>query len=363
MIHEPMIERIIQYSIRHKLVVGLGVLLLITLGVRATVRLPVDAVPDITNNQVQVITIAPTLATLEVEQFVSYPIELALSNLPEVIELRSISRFGVSQVTLVFNDRFDTYLARQLVNERLQLVRGDMPTGVQQPYLAPLSTGLGEVYQYVIHAAPGYEDRYSPMELREIQDWIIARRLMGTPGVAEINSFGGYLKQYEVAVDPIRLQGMGLDVEDLLTALENNNANTGGAYIERGANSYYIRGLGLATSIDDIGRIVVRTPEHGAPVLVSDVAKVGLGHAPRYGAMTRNGEGEVVGGIVMMLRGENASEVVTAVKERMKEVERSLPEGLQVDPYLDRADLVSRAIATVETNLVEGALIVILVLV
>lgn len=358
-----MIERIIRFSIQHKPLVGLGVLLLIAFGVRAAIRLPVDAVPDITNNQVQVITIAPTLATLEVEQFVSYPVEQALGNMPNMTEMRSISRFGVSQVTLVFEDDMDPYLARQLVNERLQMVRGSMPDGVEQPYLAPLSTGLGEVYQYVLHPAPGFEDRYTPMDLREIQDWIIARRLTGIPGVAEINSFGGYLKQYEVSVDPLRLQGMGIGLDDLLLALERNNANTGGAYIERNDQAYYIRGLGLAKSLDDIGHIVVRTPEHGAPVLVRDVAKVQLGHAPRYGAMTRNGEGEVVGGIVMMLRGHNASEVVAAVKERMREVERSLPEGLVVDPFLDRADLVSRAISTVETNLIEGALIVILVLV
>ncbi len=358
-----MIERIIDFSIKHKPLVGLGVLLLIAFGVRAAILLPVDAVPDITNNQVQVITIAPTLATVEVEQFVSYPVEQVLSNMPNMTEMRSISRFGVSQVTLVFEDDMDPYLARQLVNERLQMVRSNMPDGVEQPYLAPLSTGLGEVYQYVLHTAPGFEDRYSPMELREIQDWIIARRLTGIPGVAEINSFGGYLKQYEVSVDPLRLQGMGIGLDELLLALERNNANTGGAYIERNDQAYYIRGLGLAESLEDIGQIVVRTPEHGAPLLVRDVAKVQLGHAPRYGAMTRNGEGEVVGGIVMMLRGHNASEVVAAVKERMIEVERSLPEGLVVDPFLDRADLVSRAISTVETNLIEGALIVILVLV
>ena len=309
-----MIERIIHFSIKHKPLVGLGVLLLIAFGVRAAILLPVDAVPDITNNQVQVITIAPTLATVEVEQFVSYPVEQVLSNMPNMTEMRSISRFGVSQVTLVFEDDMDPYLARQLVNERLQMVRSNMPEGVEQPYLAPLSTGLGEVYQYVLHPAPGFEDRYSPMQLREIQDWIIARRLTGIPGVAEINSFGGYLKQYEVSVDPVRLQGMGIGLDDLLQALERNNANTGGAYIERNDQAYYIRGLGLAKSLEDIGQIVVRTPEHGAPVLVRDVAKVQLGHAPRYGAMTRNGEGEVVGGIVMMLRGHNASEVVAAVR-------------------------------------------------
>ncbi|MBL7964920.1 MAG: CusA/CzcA family heavy metal efflux RND transporter [Flavobacteriales bacterium] len=358
-----MIERIIRYSIQHKLVIGLATLVLIALGIRAISRLPVDAVPDITNNQVQVITIAPTLATLEVEQFVSYPIEQALGNLPEVHELRSISRFGVSQVTVVFDDAFDTYLARQLVNERLQLVRSDLPPGVDQPYLAPLSTGLGEVYQYVVHTKPGYEGKYDAMQLREVQDWIIARRLMGTPGVAEINSFGGYLKQFEVAVEPIRLQGMGLGISDVMHALERNNANTGGAYIERGPSAYYIRGVGLAKSLDDIGRIVIDTPREGAPVLVRDVASVRLGHAPRYGAMTRNGEGEVVGGIVMMLKGQNANNVVAAVKERLAKIEEGLPEGLTIDPFLDRTALVGRAIATVEKNLLEGALIVILVLV
>ncbi|WKZ66739.1 MAG: CusA/CzcA family heavy metal efflux RND transporter [Flavobacteriales bacterium] len=358
-----MIERIIRYSIQHKLVIGLGTLVLIALGIRAITRLPVDAVPDITNNQVQVITIAPTLATLEVEQFVSYPIEQALGNLPEVHELRSISRFGVSQVTIVFDDRFDTYLARQLVNERLQLVRNDLPPGVDQPYLAPLSTGLGEVYQYVIHPKPGYEGRYDAMQLREVQDWIIARQLMGTPGVAEINSFGGYLKQFEVAVDPVRLQGMGLGIGDILQALERNNANTGGAYIERGSSAYYIRGVGIAKGLDDIGRIVVATPEEGAPVRISDVATPRLGHAPRYGAMTRNGVGEVVGGIVMMLKGQNANDVVAAVKARLASIEKNLPEGLMIDPFLDRTALVGRAIGTVEKNLLEGALIVILVLV
>jgi cobalt-zinc-cadmium resistance protein CzcA len=358
-----MIERIIRYSVTHKLVVGLGVLVLIALGARAITRLPVDAVPDITNNQVQVITIAPTLATLEVEQFVSYPIEQALGNLPEVHELRSISRFGVSQVTIVFDDAFDTYLARQLVNERLQLVRADLPPGVEQPYLAPLSTGLGEVFQYVIHPKPGYEGRYNAMELREVQDWIVARQLMGIAGVAEINSFGGYLKQFEVAVDPARLHGMGLGIGDLLAALERNNGNTGGAYIERSSNAYYIRGVGLAKGIADVERIVVETPEHGAPVLVRDVATVRLGHAPRYGAMTRNGEGEVVGGIVMMLKGENANKVVARVKERLARIEKNLPEGLTIDPFLDRTALVDRAIGTVEKNLLEGALIVILVLV
>ncbi len=358
-----MIERIIRYSIRHKAVVGVGVLALLIGGLVALRHLPVDAVPDITNNQVQVITLAPTLATLEVERFVSYPVEQALASLPRMIELRSISRFGLSQVTAVFEDGMDTYLARQLVNERLQQLGGSMPPGVDPPFLAPMSTGLGEVFQYVVRADSAHHDQYDAMKLRELQDWVIGRQLLGVPGVAEINGFGGQLKQFEVAVDPIRLQAMGLGLGDLIDALQRNNANTGGAYIEHANNAYFIRGVGLATGLDDIGRIVVDTPREGAPLLVSDVATVRLGAAPRYGAMTRDGEGEVVGGIVMMLKGGNASDVVEAVKTKLDAIRAGLPEGVVVEPFLDRADLVGRAMATVRTNLLEGALIVILVLV
>ncbi len=358
-----MIERIIRYSIQHKAVVGIGVLALLICGLVAFRHLPVDAVPDITNNQVQVITLAPTLATLEVERFVSYPVEQALASLPRMIELRSISRFGLSQVTAVFDDGMDTYLARQLVNERLQQVAGTMPPGVEQPFLAPMSTGLGEVFQYVVRADSAHHDAFDAMELRELQDWVIGRQLLGVPGVAEINGFGGELKQFEVAVDPIRLQAMGLGLGDVIDALQRNNANTGGAYIEHASNAYFIRGVGLATGLDDIGRIVVDTPQEGAPLLVRDVATVRLGAAPRYGAMTRDGEGEVVGGIVMMLKGSNASEVVAGVKAKLDEVRAALPQGVVVEPFLDRADLVGRAMRTVRNNLVEGALIVIIVLV
>ncbi|HEY0976721.1 MAG TPA: CusA/CzcA family heavy metal efflux RND transporter [Flavobacteriales bacterium] len=358
-----MIERIIRYSIHHKAVVGIGVLALIIGGLAAFRHLPVDAVPDITNNQVQVITLAPTLATLEVERFVSYPVELALASLPRMVELRSISRFGLSQVTAVFDDGMDTYLARQLVNERLQQVSASMPPGVDAPFLAPMSTGLGEVFQYVVRADSTHRDRYDAMQLRELQDWVIGKQLLGVPGVAEINGFGGELKQFEVAVDPFRLHAMGLGLGDVIDALQRNNANTGGAYIEHANNAYFIRGVGLATGLDDIGAIVLDTPAEGAPLLVRDVATVRLGAAPRYGAMTRDGEGEVVGGIVMMLKGGNASAVVEAVKEKLDAVRKGLPEGVVVEPFLDRADLVDRAMRTVRNNLMEGALIVILVLV
>jgi len=358
-----MIEKIIRYSIHHKAVVGVGVLALIIGGLVAFRHLPVDAVPDITNNQVQVITLAPTLATLEVERFVSYPVEQALASLPRMVELRSISRFGLSQVTAVFEDGMDTYLARQLVNERLQQMAANMPPGVDPPFLAPMSTGLGEVFQYVVRADSAHRETFDAMQLRELQDWVIGRQLLGVPGVAEINGFGGELKQFEVAVDPFRLHAMGLGLGDVIDALQRNNANTGGAYIEHANNAYFIRGVGLATGLDDIGAIVLDTPAEGAPLLVRDVASVRLGAAPRYGAMTRDGEGEVVGGIVMMLKGGNASAVVEAVKEKLDAIRKALPEGVVVEPFLDRADLVDRAMRTVRNNLVEGALIVILVLV
>ncbi|MCB9182983.1 MAG: CusA/CzcA family heavy metal efflux RND transporter [Flavobacteriales bacterium] len=358
-----MIERIIRYSIRHKATVILGALLLLIGGIMAFRTLPVDAVPDITNNQVQVITLAPSLATLEVERFVSYPVEQALASLPRQVELRSISRFGLSQVTIVFEDGMDGYLARQLVGERLQGLAMHMPAGVEQPFLAPMTTGLGEVFQYVVRADSAHRSSYDAMELRELQDWVIGRQLLGVPGVAEINGFGGELKQFEVAADPVRLQSMGLGLGDLIDALERNNANTGGAYIEHANNAYFIRGVGLATGMRDIGRIVVDTPQEGAPVVVDDVATVRLGAAPRFGAMTRDGEGEVVGGIVMMLKGGNAAEVVEAVKTRLDEIRKGLPEGIVIEPFLDRADLVGRAMRTVRNNLVEGAIIVIMVLV
>jgi len=358
-----MIERIIHYSLHHKAVVGVGVLALLIGGLVAFRGLPMDAVPDITNNQVQVITLAPTLATLEVERFVSYPVEQALASLPRMTELRSISRFGLSQVTAVFEDGMDTYLARQLMNERLQQLAGTMPPGVDPPFLAPMSTGLGEVFQYVVRADSAHHDQYDAKQLRELQDWVIGRQLLGVPGVAEINGFGGELKQFEVAVDPVRLHAMGLGIGDVIDALQRNNANTGGAYIEHANNAYFIRGVGLATGLEDLGLIVVDTPREGAPLLVRDVATLRIGAAPRYGAMTRDGEGEVVGGIVMMLKGGNASEVVDAVKVRLDEIRKGLPQGVVIESFLDRADLVDRAMRTVRNNLVEGALIVILVLV
>lgn len=357
-----MLNKIIYFSIKNKLAIGLMTLMLIIWGGYSLSHLPVDALPDITNNQVQIITTAPTLAAQEVEQFVTAPIEQNLANLPDLVELRSISRFGLSVVTVVFQEHINVYLARQLIGERLLEAVDEIPEGMGKPMLAPVSTGLGEVYQYIIHPKKDAEHKYTPTELRTMQDWIVARQLAGTPGVAEVNSFGGYLKQYEVAVDPARLKSMGVNITELLDALEKNNQNTGGAYIQKGPNAYFIRGIGLVTSLEDIGSIVVKN-QNGLPVLVRDVATPRIGHAIRYGAMTRNGEGEVVGGIVMMLKGENSNEVVHRVKEKMQTIQKSLPADIVIEPFLDRTDLVDRAISTVQKNLVEGALIVIFVLV
>ncbi|MBI1226461.1 MAG: CusA/CzcA family heavy metal efflux RND transporter [Bacteroidetes bacterium] len=357
-----MLNSIISFSIKNKAIVALGTLALVAWGVWSFTRLPIDAIPDITNNQAQVLTVCPTLATPEVEQFVTYPIENAVRSIPGVIELRSISRFGLSVVTVVFEEDIDKYLIRQLVNEKLKMAEEQIPAGFGTPELAPVSTGLGEILHYRIEPKPGYEDRYSPTELRSIQDWIVKRQLMGIPGVVEINSFGGYLKQYEVAVTPARLKAFGIGIGEVFTALENANENTGGAYIEKNANAYFIRSEGLAKSLDDIRQIVVKT-EGGTPVKIGDIGDVQIGSAMRYGAVSHNGEGEIVLGIVMMLKGENAANVIQRVKERVAQIQSSLPEGITITTFLDREKLVNRTIATVQKNLIEGALIVIFILV
>ena len=358
-----MIDAVIRFSVRNKAIVGLFTVLLIAYGGWSLTQLPIDAVPDITNNQVQVITYAPTLAAQEVEQFITAPIERSMASLPDLVEIRSVSRFGLSLITIVFDEEVDTYFGRTLVDQRLADATAQIPPGMGTPFLAPVSTGLGEIYHYALHPMKGYEGRFSPTELRTIQDWVVARQLLGTPGVAEVNSFGGLVKQYEVSIDPKRLQSMSVTLGEVFTALEKNNENTGGAYIEKRPNSYSIRGSGLLRSLEDIGQVVVKNGSNGVPLLVRDVATVGFGSAPRYGSLTRNGQGEVVGGMVLMLKGANSAEVIKAVKERIPMIQKSLPEGLMIEPYLDRAHLVDRAIGTVRTNLLEGALIVILVLV
>lgn len=358
-----MLDNIISFSIKNKFIIGLMTLALIIWGVWSATRLPIDALPDITNNQVQIITQCPTLAGQEVEQLVTYPIEQSIANLPDVVELRSISRFGLSVITVVFDDDVNIYFARQQINEKIKEAEQNIPAGVGTPELAPVSTGLGEIYQYIIHPKEGSEDKYTAMDLRTMQDWIVARQLYGTPGIAEVNSFGGQLKQYEVAIDPNRLVAMEVSIPEIFTALEKNNENTGGAYIDKRPNAYFIRSVGLVGTFEDIRNIVVKNNPNGIPVLIKDIAEVRFGSAVRYGALTYNGEVDAVGGVVMMLKGSNSAEVVTRVKGKMSTIQKSLPEDIVIEPYLDRTDLVDRAIGTVKTNLIEGALIVIFVLV
>jgi len=358
-----MLDKIIQFSIKNKIVIGIMTLMLIIWGVWSASRLPIDAVPDITNNQVQIITVCPTLAGQEVEQLVTFPIEQSIANVPDIEETRSISRFGLSVITVVFKENVDLYFARQLISEQLKQAAEEIPKGVGTPEMAPVSTGLGEVYQYILHPKKGSEKKYSSKDLRTMQDWIIRRQLNGTPGVAEINSFGGELKQYEVAIDPNRLKAMGISITDIFTALEKNNQNTGGAYIDKKPNAYFIRGIGIVTSIEDLKNIAVKNETGSVPIFIKDVANVGLGHAVRYGALTYNGEVDAVGGVVMMLKGANSNEVVQRIKDKIPTIQKSLPEDVVIEPFLDRTDLVDRAINTVEKNLIEGALIVIFVLV
>lgn len=358
-----MLNKIIGFSIRNKLIVGLFVLALIGWGSYEVGRLPIDAVPDITDNQVQVITVSPSLGAPDIERLITFPIEQACSNISGLKQIRSFSRFGLSLVTIVFNDETDVYWARQQIGERLQQVSQDIPAGIGSPEMAPVSTGLGEIYQYVVRPLKGYEGKYNEMDLRTIQDWVVRRHLLGTPGVAEVASFGGRLKQYEIAVRQQQLKAYNLTISDVFAALEKNNQNTGGAYIEKGPTVLYIRSEGLTTTIEDIQKIVVKNLDNGAPLLMRDVAAVQYGSAIRYGAMTFNDQGEVAGAVVMMLKGENSSAVIKRVKARIEEIQQMLPEGVVIEPFLDRTKMVNNAIKTVESNLMEGALIVIFVLV
>lgn len=355
-----MFDKIIAYSIENKFVIGLLVAALIIWGLFSLKTLPIDAVPDITNNQVQIISSSPTLATQEVEQFITSPVELSLQNIQQLEEIRSISKFGLSVVTVVFEEDMDIYLARQLVSEHLKMAVENIPDGLGTPEMSPISTGLGEIYQYVVYPKEGYEEKYSLAEIRSIQDWIVKRQLSGIEGIVEINTLGGFLKEYEVAVNPELLKSQNLKLSEIYDALSLSNENTGGAYIEKTPNTYYIRTNGIVKSLEDIGNIVVKL-QNGIPVLIKDVANVQFGEAPRYGALTRNGQ-EAVGGTVMMLKGANSKEVIKRVKERMAQIEENLPEGVEIDVYLDRDKLVGTAMNTVVKNLIEGGLIVIFIL-
>ncbi|MGB4399955.1 MAG: CusA/CzcA family heavy metal efflux RND transporter [Daejeonella sp.] len=358
-----MLNKIIGFSIKNKLIVGIFTIVLILYGVFEITKLPIDAVPDITNNQVQVITIAPSYGATDIERLVTFPVEQANSNISGLKEIRSYSRFGLSLVTIVFNDDVDIYWARQQVAERLQQVQAEIPDGIGRPEMGPISTGLGEIYQYVVRPKKGFEHKYSITELRTIQDWIVRRQLLGVKGVAEVSSFGGKLKQYEVAINSNKLQSYGITINDVFKALETNNQNTGGSYIERKAGVLYIRSEGLLTNAEDVGDIAIPKAGGSAPLLIRNVADVRIGHATRYGALTYNDEGEVSGAIVMMLKGGNSNVVIEDIKERIELIQKSLPEGVVIEPFLDRTKMVNNAISTVKTNLMEGALIVVFVLV
>lgn len=357
-----MFDAILRFSVKKKLFVGLTTLFLLIGGIYSMLTLPIDAVPDITNNQVQIVTVSPTLAPQEVEQLITMPVEIAMSNIMNVTEIRSVSRFGLSVVTVVFKESVPTLDARQLVNEQIQSVAGEIPSELGMPEMMPITTGLGEIYQYVLKVEPGYEDKYDAMELRTIQDWIVKRQLSGIPGIVEINSFGGYLKQYEVAVDPDVLFSLNITIGEVFEALNKNNQNTGGSYIEKVNRAYYIRSEGMISRTKDVEQIVVAN-RNGIPIRISDIGAVRFGAPKRFGAMTMDGKGECVGGIAMMLKGANANVVTGELEKRVEKIQKILPEGVTIEPYLNRSELVNRNISTVIHNLIEGAIIVFLVLI
>ena len=356
-----MIDGLIRFAISQRALVLLFTAMLAVGGFYSLQHLPIDAVPDVTNVQVQVLTAAPSLAPLEIERQITFPIEVAMAGLPDIAEIRSISRFGLSAVTVVFHDSVNTYFARQLVLERLSEARDQIPESIGSPEMGPISTGLGEIYQYELRAKPG--SSYDPTSLRSVQDWIVRRQLLGVPGVTEVNSFGGRAKQYQVRLDPAKLQSYNLSMRDVLDAVVRNNANVGGAYIEHGSEQYLLRGIGLVEKPEEIANIVVKTGDHGIPVFVRDVGDIVTGAEVRQGAVTADGKGEIVAGIAMMLKGANSREVVNNVKQRVEQIRKTLPQGVELAPFYDRTELVDRTIHTVAKNLIEGAILVILVLI
>lgn len=355
-----MLEKIITFSIKQKLIVILFTLTIVGFGIYSMINIPVGTVPDITNNQVQIITTSTNLSTQEIEQFITAPVEMEMANLPGVTEIRSISKFGISMVTVVFEESMGTYLPGQLIAEKIKSANEIIPDNYGTPEMGPISTGLGEIYQYILDIKPGYEDDYSPMELRTIQDWIVKRRLSGINGVVEVNSWGGHLKQYEVAIDPLQLRNLDVDLLEIYNALNNNNGISGGSYIEKNMQSYFIRGVGQVKNIEDIQNIVVKS-NNGIPILIKDIAKVQYGYATRYGAITANGKGETILGQVMMLKDANSKKVINAVKARVAEIQENLPEGVYINPILERGELIDKTTRTVSENLIFGALIVFLV--
>ncbi len=356
-----MIDKLIVFSVKNKLVIASLVLAMCVWGSMSLAKLPVDAVPDVTGNQVDVITNSQSLAALEIERFITAPLEMAMSNIPGLVEMRSTSKFGLSVVKLVFDDDTDVYWARQQVFERLEAVKSEIPQELGKPFMGPVSTGLGEVFQYVIRPKDPNDKSFSLMEIRTLQDWTIRKQLLGIKGVAEVSGFGGYKKEYQASLNPERMRALGVSIDELFEALSTGNSNTGGAYIEKENKAFTIRGIGLANSLDEIGNTVIKV-NNRIPILVKDVADISYGHSIRYGAITVDGEGEAVGGIIMMVKGENGSQVIRRIKRKMREVQANLPEGLVIEPFIDRAKIVSKAIATVGNNLIEGALIVIIII-
>src|SRR5690554_846120 len=357
-----MLAAIIRLSVKNKFIVLLFTLAIVAFGTYSLSNIKLGAMPDITNNQVQIITTSQNLSTQDIEQFVTYPIELEMANLPGVMEIRSVSKFGLSVVTVVFEDDMGTYLPRQLIAEKIKAAAEQIPEGFGKPEMGPITTGLGEIYQYTIEVEDEFAGRYSAAELRTIQDWIVKRQLSGIKGVVEINTWGGFLKQYEVAIDPARLNAMNISVNEVFEALQKNNQVAGGAYIEKTNKTYFIRAEGKVTSLEDIQNIVVVKKDQ-TPIFIKDVAHVGYGHANRFGAITANGKGEKVMGQVMMLKGASSNDVVNRVKERVEEVQKTLPEGVYINPFLERSELIGRTSSTIAENLIIGCLIVILVVV
>ncbi len=357
-----MINKIIAFSIKQKLIIGFLVLVLILLGIYSAIKLPIDAVPDITNNQIQIITSSPTLSATEVERFITYPVEIAMKSLPDIVELRSISKFGISVVTVVFEDDIDIYFARNLVFQKINEAEESIPEGLGKPEMAPVSTGLGEIYQYIVRPEIPGDTAFSNMELRTIQDWIVRRQLLGTEGVADVSSFGGFEQQYQVLINPGALRSFNLTLRDVYDAVINNNSNVGGGYIERQADQYSIRGIGLIEKLEDLENIVIKS-EDGIPIYLKQIAEVKYGEGLRIGAVTQDGKGEVVAGIVLMLKGANSRSVAQTVHEKIQEIKPSLPKGVTIDEFYNRENLVNSTIATVERNLIEGGIIVIIILV
>ncbi len=357
-----MLQKIIHYSLQHKLIILLFTLAMSAFGIYSLMNIPIGAVPDVTSNQVQIITTSRNLATQDVEKFITYPVELEMANLPGITEIRSVSKFGLSVVTVVFEDNLGTYLPRQLIAEKIKAAEEKIPASFGKPFMGPISTGLGEIYQYILDVDPKYKDQYSIMDLRTIQDWVVKRQLSGIPGVVEVNTWGGHLKQFEAAVNPEKLRAMGISLTEIYDALVANNSVAGGGYIEKTNQSYFIRGEGQLSSIEDIGNVVI-TNRDGMPIYVKDVAAIGFGSATRFGAITGNGEGEKVLGQVMMLKGANSKKVIEAVKARVDEISSSLPIGISINPVLERSELIGKTTFTIAENLILGCLIVIFVVV